>query len=348
MLPVRTVFILGAGAGVDIGMPIGSNLSAEIAQRLSIKFGESDQETGDKVIADALRKVARERGEEKWSDWRMAGAGVARGIGYTRSIDAYINMHKDNDKIALCAKLAIVRSILHCEYKSAIHLPNKLLDQFRDESRAQKSWFNDLVYVLQNGISAGVNLKEIFSNCTFINFNYDRCLEFFLLKALQDLTQRPKEEIEQLILRAPIFHPYGAVGSIFHQEGKRFVEFGDHTYADVLGLSSEIKTFNEELDDTLQLQIIKQRVTEAQQIIFLGFHFHDQNMALMESYPPKRSADVRIYGTAIGRSSAEIHVIDKQIREMLGPRGGRLNINIVNRLGCKELFGEFSTTFLQR
>jgi hypothetical protein len=39
MFSVTTVFIIGAGAGADIDMPLGSALSLEIAQKLNIRFG---------------------------------------------------------------------------------------------------------------------------------------------------------------------------------------------------------------------------------------------------------------------------------------------------------------------
>jgi hypothetical protein len=36
MFAVPTVFIIGAGAGKEIGMPVGSELSLEIARKLDI------------------------------------------------------------------------------------------------------------------------------------------------------------------------------------------------------------------------------------------------------------------------------------------------------------------------
>ena len=40
MIKRPTVFVIGAGAGVDLGMPVGEKLSAIIAQKLDIRFAD--------------------------------------------------------------------------------------------------------------------------------------------------------------------------------------------------------------------------------------------------------------------------------------------------------------------
>lgn len=348
MLPVPTVFVLGAGAGVDIDMPVGSTLSDKIAEKLSIVFDEwgSKQTHGDRAIAEVLREYAGSLNLPSWNDWRLAGCGVASGINYTRSIDAYINMHKDNEKIKLCAKLAIVRSILEYEHHSAAFVKDDGAQQWRDPVKVKASWMSDLLYILQDGIVAGETFDKLFDNCCFVNFNYDRCLEQFMLKAVRDLTQRKEPEVEALIQKVKILRPYGSVGSLFHSPGTRHVKFGNSDYNDLMGLSNEIRTFNEQLDDTDELQALGEEISKADRIVFLGFHFHGQNMRLLRAAEPHRKGKINIYATAYQRSHPDVDLIYRHLSEMMAPRGGELTSKVMPNLDCKSMFRDYAGTFL--
>src|ERR1700704_519129 len=85
----KTLVVIGAGAGLDVGMPLGSKLSEIIGSKLNIKFTDYDtQASGDKDIVEALRQVSRTSGIDI-NKYRQAGVNVSGGIGYTRSIDSY-------------------------------------------------------------------------------------------------------------------------------------------------------------------------------------------------------------------------------------------------------------------
>jgi hypothetical protein len=108
---------------------------------------------------------------------------VAQGIGYTRSIDAYLNAHKDNTKVKICGKLAIAHTILAHEKSCALYVRSS--SEFSDVKKIEQSWFSDFLYLMQDQIVANENLDNIFDNLCIINFNYDRCVEQFLFYALQ-------------------------------------------------------------------------------------------------------------------------------------------------------------------
>lgn len=40
MLPRKTLFVVGAGAGAELDMPLGDALSAEIVRKTDIRFDE--------------------------------------------------------------------------------------------------------------------------------------------------------------------------------------------------------------------------------------------------------------------------------------------------------------------
>jgi hypothetical protein len=115
MIRNKTVFVIGAGAGIDVDMPLGSKLSEVIAEKLNIIFSDyNTQESGDRDIVEALRRRATAE-DRNVNEYRQAGVNVSKGIGYTRSIDSYLNAHTGDELVKVCAKLAIVHTILHSE-----------------------------------------------------------------------------------------------------------------------------------------------------------------------------------------------------------------------------------------
>jgi hypothetical protein len=211
----------------------------------------------------------------------------------------------------------------------------------------ERSWFSDLLYLMQDRIVASENLDNIFDNLCIINFNYDRCVEQFLFYALQHLYQIDQTRAAQLMQRLTIFHPYGQVG-FMHWEpaARRKVNFGVVDYGELVELSGEIRTFNEQLEDKDELAAIRGQVANAHRIVFLGFHFHHQNMELLKASGPGRGGIVNSYATALDRSDADGVLIDGQIRAMLSERGGSWNVVAPDR-DCKGLFKDCRATWLR-
>lgn len=348
MLKRPTVFVLGAGAGVDVGMPVGEALSSTIASKLKIQFEDGySQTSGDPIVMEALRKISRQQ-QADVNTWRAAGCTIAEGVHYTRSIDSYINAHRNNEYIRTCAKLGIAQTIIEHEGRSALALSQRGRRAFRQPERVRNSWLRAWMYVLQEQIVQGQNMADLFKNLCIINFNYDRCIEHFLLCALQDLYQINEGGAAELLnehLR--IYHPYGTIGFLPWQAHviNRTLPFGGSEHGDDLNLVAEgIKTFNEQVEDDGLLKQLGEEVARADRIVFLGFHFHPQNMQLLQAANNVRGSNVDIYATALERSNADRLIIDKQIRAMLTSRGGNWNISIHHDLDCVGLFREYATT----
>jgi predicted cation transporter len=103
MFKVPTLFVIGAGAGFDIGMPVGEKLSGEIAKKLNIKFESGVRKvSGDDNIMAALISHAQLRGENV-NDYLAAGRSITQGIEYTRSIDSFLNTHNSLEKQRILA-----------------------------------------------------------------------------------------------------------------------------------------------------------------------------------------------------------------------------------------------------
>jgi hypothetical protein len=344
VLRERTVFVIGAGAGRDIDMPVGSALSATIADKTNIKFSEMGRrlDSGDHRIVDALKRIAKERSED-WNLWRAAGCDIHNGLQYTRSIDAYLSTHNHDERLKVSAKLAIVRAILEAEKDSAV--AKVANGEWKDREKVRTSWLPDFVHVLQDGVSASRNLKNIFDNFCIVNFNYDRCIETFLFYALKDLFRKSDDEIGELVRSLEIFHPYGQVGFLPWQNKGRAVSFGADEYGDILGLSDEIRTFNEQIGEGDALKDMHEWVASAQRFIFLGFHFHTQNMELMKCSLPQTGSRPMIYATVLDRSGPDVSMIQRRIEGMLGQGRTAQGIETVH-FDCKRMFVEYGATWM--
>src|SRR5258708_28551760 len=118
----QTLFIIGAGASKEADLPIGKDLTDIIANRLDfqVKRGGLIAGSGDESILDIFQQRTQTReGIQSYLDaaWR-----VRDGIIYSKSIDSFMDIHRDNEQIQLCGKLSIVKSILEAEQNSKLFI----------------------------------------------------------------------------------------------------------------------------------------------------------------------------------------------------------------------------------
>jgi hypothetical protein len=344
MLDQPTVIVVGAGAGFDIEMPLGDGLADCIASAVSFYFEGGEITRGDARIASALQRQSR----GGWGQFLVAGRMIADGIRYSKSIDNYVHSHSDKEPVKTVAKMAIVQTILDAERSCHISIDPQVHPlRFRDEPRAHASWLSQFFTVLQEGIVEAKNLDEIFDNLTIINFNYDRCIEHYLFHVMQRLYPSKGEGrlTELLNQKLKIFHPYGVVGNLPWQSNTGAVHFGGGSdQYDLALLSDQIRTYNEEVTDTKKVADVRAALAAARRIVFLGFHFHKQNVELLA--PNKDDNDltgrVLIYATQVGRSPADIEIIES--RRLARILHGRLLMSASSfqpQRGCKELFRDF-------
>lgn len=340
MLRRPTVLILGAGAGVDLNMLVGEQLSAEIAEKLDIRFDLNRLKSGHPEVAASLNHYANER-KVDFNEFRQAGVLIKQGVHYSRSIDSFINSHKHNDKLAICAKLGIIHTIFAYERSSAVYRKQRR-DGFRDEAKARSSWLSDLFNILIRDVYVEENLDKVFTNLTIINFNYDRCIEQFLFHALGDWSQKSEGVIAEIVSKLRIYHPYGVVGEMPWKQGNMpKADFGGEEFDNRLDRFVEgIRTFHEQIEEGEELYWMRDTLWRAKDIIFLGFHFHEQNMDLLQVVEEKRKEAPRIYATVLGRSAADVEVIRGRIKQSLRSDPGG---DLIRTVGgdCKVLFGEY-------
>jgi hypothetical protein len=146
------------------------------------------------------------------------------------------------------------------------------------------------------------NVQTILENVSFIVFNYDRCLEFFLVHALRRLYQITEQQAQSIVDDLHIVHPYGAVprNIPFGNTGANFAQVVDH-----------IKTYTEQMGAGEVINAIATELGRAHAVIFLGFAYHNQNMTLLRPAEPIKPK--QIFGTAFGMSDADVEVVSHDL-----------------------------------
>ena len=215
MFRSKTVFILGAGASAEVGLPIGNELKKIIAQKIDIRFDYGQtQVSGDGQIMQALWEHTmfpdRRRGDPNpylHAAWKLRDA-----LPQAISIDNLLDAYRADEPSETIGKLGIVRSILEAELASKIYYkPNQ--SERINFGTLDETWFAGFVKILTENVPRS-DVEKIFDNVGILNFNYDRCIEHYLHESLENYYSLEANAVTDLIDRIQILHPYGSVGSL--------------------------------------------------------------------------------------------------------------------------------------
>jgi hypothetical protein len=350
MFVSNTVFVLGAGASHEVGLPVGSGLAELISKKVDIRFvrGAALDNGSDVPLYERIgAKFKGERGEYQKAGWM-----IRDGILLANSIDDFLDRHAKNERVVRYGKLAIAASIMEGERNSGIFTS---FGKPRDESFIQNTantWYARLLKVLGTGVSAD-QVETIFQNVAFIDFNYDRCLPHFMVQALQPLYGIVEQRARDIVSTAKIIHPYGSLGDL---TGSKSVPFGDpDEQVDLFEVAERIRLYTEQVREHDDIEEIKRVVGEAQRIVFLGFGYHQQNLKIIT---PNQSKATSILGTAYGVSRDDCIVLKEWLRPLIGPIPPRISVDTNKRLTTYDhinlrpdlksvdLFDEFARTLM--
>jgi hypothetical protein len=331
----RTLFIVGAGASKEANLPIGSELTGIIARSLKMELDSvGHQASGNKDIFAALSELPN-----NIEYYVNVAHRISLAMPAASSIDEFLDVHRDDKDVQICGKLAIVQSILEAERKSLLHVdqPRGMLDL----SKVENTWFARFFRKLSSRVQKS-NLKSLYDNISFVIFNYDRCVEQYLLYATMLYYNVDEEEALDALAKLKIFHPYGVVGAFAWKPGSG-INFGDiaRKQKRLVMLQNGIRTYTEQIAEQKFVAQIREEVTHADAIAFLGFGFHQQNIDLMTPSDPTVAR--RLYGTTMGISQSSSVFVNNMVARML-PRpsssGWEPTFNFRN-MKCYDLFHEF-------
>jgi hypothetical protein len=330
-------------------MPIGLELKDIIFQAFQLTpYNGPELTNKDHVVGGAIELYSNEKKSQGKHDESPFDAikTICKALPLANSIDTLIHSYRDNWDIAICGKIGITYSIIESERKSKLFTSKNKDVPIKE---IENTWYGILFKKLNSGLSIEEFIQRM-QNITFITFNYDRSLEYFLYHAIMNYYRKDERQTTQIVNSLNIFHPYGQAGRLPFQGSDNCINFGGYLNADSLyALSVQIKTFMEGVDkDSENYKNVISSLINANRIIYLGFAYYEQNMDLL--YPSSiihekkkkgkkyDSEFVTCYGTNFGFSDNEKHNLMQRIQE----KDLRINnIDLFNGT-CYNFFNEFS------
>ena len=105
----HTLFVVGAGASAELGLPVGSGLARQITEKMDIRFerGYEAIGSGDHRLYDQLVRL---KGSNQ--EWFGAATRIRNGLPFAQSIDDFLDQRRSDELINLYGKAAICQAIL--------------------------------------------------------------------------------------------------------------------------------------------------------------------------------------------------------------------------------------------
>lgn len=310
MLAEPTVFVLGAGASADFGLPVGSQLAVDLRRRLSFHLGLG----ADQRILGAYSSAGTSIG-----DFMVAAEKIAAALPGFKSIDDCLHTHKDNKLGVLAGKMAIASAIADAERGSTVAQlwQNDARISLEAREQIQGGWAGALVRILVTGF-ARTDFRDVFRKLTIVSFNYDRCIESILYMLIQKTLDISPQEAAEAMKGLTVFHPYGSLGRLQLDDGDG-IPFAPPSL-DLLEATKGLYVYTEARDQPEDLNELKQWVYNVHRVVFLGFGFHRQNIDILASDPPSRGGKM-VMGTIMNEPVPAVTAYKRRLMEALAVTG---------------------------
>jgi hypothetical protein len=313
-MALKKVFIVGAGASAEFGLPKGSDLVKKIESICTFEvdtFGRVS--SGDFVFSRAVNKLCADK-EPKWSSEKLIAIAekLKQNMGLAPSIDNFLDSKRGEIGWAEVGKLAIAKAILEAERRSSLYIDTSNRFNKLNFSQFPKNWLTELfrILVMRKGKD---EFREALQSCHFVVFNYDRVIEQFFLQAIRsyfDLNHADATELCSQSLN--ITHVYGSLGEVY---GSNHYSFGSSDEpVEVLRSSKNIKTFTEGASSDSHISTARSWIDDAGVLMFLGFGYLPINLRILAPEKGKRYNKRRLIGTSKGMSPSNLEIAQNFLR----------------------------------
>lgn len=340
MFKGNTVVIIGAGASAEANLPIGSKLKDDISRLTEVKFEFGDLVQGNKEFVRELKRC--DRFSNDVGRLLSACKKVSAGVGFVSSVDNFLEIHADDEDVQVCAKCAITYLISKGERASKLAIDRSNVYNRLSSSALANTWYQGLAHVLFEKIPAN-NIGVAFEKATFVSFNYDRCLEWFLYQCLMGIYAIDSAAALELLSSVKIYHPYGQIGAgVANAEGI----FGNDLTDRIAITANKIRTYTEKIEAD-DINEVRKSVDDAHSMVFLGFAFHPQNMSLLRSKNSTQFAKPKnIYFTSYGMSENDASEIGSKLEHYFTQHAaGYTKANVISaNLKCFEFLERYKRT----
>jgi len=248
MITKLTVFILGAGASYGFGYPLGKKL-------VEIILKNFDPDNLDNAI-ELFTGLG-------FSEEEIISFRNQLRLSAAPSIDSFLEPRGED--IRYLGKLAIAYALIPFENEEPLFYDN--------------SWYS----ILFNKINSSFENFDK-NKVSFITFNYDRSLEYFLLTTLKNRYQKTEQECAAKLKNIPIVHLYGKLALLPWEKinsSDYTREYNPKITPHFLRKSStSLKIIYDKVDVPKDPDFKKAKLllSGARKIYFLGFGYHADNL----------------------------------------------------------------------
>jgi len=294
---------------------------------------------GSHLIHDAYKLVSKQANDGliKVGNLVAAGRDMANALPGCESIDDLLERHSDNALYNAAGKLAIAECIALAERKSPLRQnPNKI--QIPAIDKYAHHWLSRLLQGVTKGCSPAV-LNEVFGRLKVVNFNYDRCFEWFSFLWLRHVYNLKEREAWEILNSMEVIHPYGSLGAL-PDGSNQAVPFGIELDAHELHeLHGNILTYSESVEEDRRAEKITALTSRCSKVIFLGFAFHRQNMNLLDFEVTGLSREV--YATTVGMADPRWEAAQRRILNSLNQTRNETVIRS-SSASCRDLIMDYA------
>ena len=318
MISKKIVLVLGAGASMPFGFPLGPDLKNRIVNNLTAN--------PDVLLAAGCR-------EEEIPEFREALRTSGK-----KTIDAFLEHREEFRKIG---KLAIAQELLDSEDKAKPRLY---------EPATTGNWYEYLFNKLNT------RFEEFSQNAvSVLTFNYDRSLEYYLLNALKNSYGKTDTECAERLRSLPIVHLNGQLGELWELASSTddSVAFGGWSEADgnsrrwlVERASVGISIIHDCILGK-QFERAYALLREADLICFLGFGYDETNLLRISKYDPTDN-EQSVIGSAKGMTDKECEIVYTIFKNLaMGCRPPRTGLDGTKRAGALDNINGEALQFLR-
>jgi len=286
MIGQSTVLILGAGASVDFGFPLGPDLKIQMQSR-DPRFNRLIGQGGPSA-AD-LDQFER--------DLSFSGSST---------IDEFL-MHRSD--LAQVAKMSIAYYVSKHEFDHRLTNSNP------------PNWFQQLFYKLRLGVNSPAEFARQ-NALSVVTFNYDRSFERSLWLGLSAIYGKfPQAEVLRAYERVPVVHMHGHLGDLPETApGNALARARAYrppeSATELVLAAGGIKVISEVAStDKSEFTAARSLISPADNVVILGFGYDETNMKHLGLDTLRPST--KVLACSYGLSPK----IEKPLREMLLHRG---------------------------
>lgn len=341
----KIVFVVGAGASNEFGLPTGDSLKEAIASCVKISDQGYNIRFGDNGFHALIRPLFTDN--EVANRHVRAARLISDNMVLAPSIDNFVDTHRDRPEVATVAKLAIAKCIIQAEASSALFVDQSNAYNSIAPEKVKDSWLAELFKALVAQRDFGGFIR-ILKNIYFISFNYDRCIHQFFFFSAKRYFDLDEQGALSVMTSLNVIYPYGTVGSLRYDDAVR-TGYGVFEAEKMrLAALTNLKTFTEGADSGFSSKAAK-IIEGADRVFFLGFGYIQLNMKIVLS--GGHFCVGGVYGTCKGLSvlarnevtdQLKAHFFRKRIGDTFLDLDGRI---VIEPITCSQLIWDHSRFF---